>query len=117
MGYYTHYHLDIEKKDKQDRFYEPDDSIMEQIKQAFVEILGGGPYYYNHGFDDMIDGTVEWKWYNHENHMHELALAFPDIYFTLSGAGEERDDCWIKQFHGNEVYSDYAEIIDPQRKW
>ena len=117
MGYYTHYHLEVMKVDERCGFCEsPVESVMNEIKRVLAEILGGDAGY-AYDIEEMLDGTAEMKWYDHTKDMKELAKAFPDIYFTLEGEGEDRGDYWIKQFHGDEYHESYAEIIEPERRW
>jgi hypothetical protein len=107
MGYYTHYHLE---------FSAPEDTyetIKEEVGRCITAMVGADPY----EFEDLIEMTVEWKWYDHEEDMKRIAKMFPTVYFTLEGEGEDRGDYWVKQFHDNEYYESYAEIIEPKRKW
>lgn len=108
--------LNLWKETKNNGFFEPVEDTVKEIKRVLIEILGGGACDTN-DVEDMLDGMAEMKWYDHEEDMRKLAKIFPNIYFTLIGEGEDRRDYWIKQFHGNEYYESYAEIIEPERKW
>ena len=116
MGYYTHYHLDIMEKSDIKGFYVPMENTIKEIKRVLAEILGGDAGY-AYDIEDMLDGTAEMKWYDHVKDMKELAKAFPNIYFTLEGEGEDRENYWVKQFHDDEYHESYAEIIEPERRW
>ena len=107
MGYYTHYHLEISAPED---VYE---TIKEEVSKYIIEMVGIDL----DEFEDLIETTVEWKWYNHESNMKQIAKMFPIVYFTLEGQGEDREDIWIKQFHDNEYYESYGKIIEPERKW
>lgn len=43
------------------------------------------------------------KWYNYEDDMKKLSLAFPDTYFLLYGVGEEQGDVWKAYFCNGKV--------------
>lgn len=43
------------------------------------------------------------KWYNYEDDMKKLSLAFSDTYFLLYGVGEEQGDVWKAYFYNGEV--------------
>lgn len=40
------------------------------------------------------------KWYDYENDMADLSKEFPDVFFELSGHGEDSEDVWIEYFCG-----------------
>ncbi len=42
-------------------------------------------------------------WYEHDKDMKALSLHFPDMVFKLEGAGEDRDDVWVKYYHNGKV--------------
>ena len=116
MGYYTHYHLEVMEKNEHNGLSEPVENVVKEIKRVLTEILGGDADY-AYDIEDMLEGTAEMKWYNHTENMKALAKAFPNIYFTLEGEGEDREDYWVKQFHDDEYYESYAEIIEPEKRW
>ena len=113
MGYYTNYSLEIANEDFGEYLPESD---LNAIRDKFNEIFKAN-------YDAFADiyyedsNTAEWKWYSHKEDMIQLAKAFPKFYFTLCGEGEEREDVWIEQYHGDEFYKDTAELIEPKRKW
>ena len=39
-----------------------------------------------------------WKWYDHQEHMLEYSLKYPDVEFVLDGVGENSTDVWRKWF-------------------
>ena len=111
MGYYTNYRLEIAMENFEE--YLPE-SVLNAIRDKFNEIFGEG----DDAFDEIYnEDSGEWKWYRHKEDMIQLAKAFPEFYFTLCGEGEEREDVWIEQYHGDEFYRDTAELIEPKRKW
>lgn len=107
MGYYTHYHLTISASEDT---YE---TIKKEVEKQIIAMVDIDP----DEFEELIDMTVELKWYDHEEDMKQIAKMFPTVYFTLEGQGEGKEDIWIKQFHGDEYYESYGEIIEPERKW
>ena len=116
MGYYTDFHLDVEIYNKEDKWYEPaPENILKQVQECFCKLFDWGCD--ENDFNWIIHHTINWKWYDHENDMKKLAKLFPDLYFTLEGKGEEVTDIWVKQFHGDEYYEDFAQIAYPEKKW
>lgn len=113
MGYYTNYSLEIENEDFGEYFSESDlNAIRDKFNEIFKANYDAFTKIYN-----KDTGVGEWKWYSHKKDMIQLAKAFPKFYFTLYGEGEEREDVWIEQYHGDEFYKDTAELIEPKRKW
>lgn len=122
MGYYTDYHLDIEVYNKDYNQIEPaPETIVNQVKECFCKLFDNcGCDAWGCDEEDfhwITHHTVNWTWYDHEGDMKKLAKLFPDLYFTLEGKGEEVTDIWIKQFHGDEYYEDFAQIAYPEKKW
>ena len=61
----------------------------------------------------LFDHKLEAKpceWYNHEPEMRKLSSKFPDVLFTLKGAGEESWDIWKKHFKGGKMQICQAKI-------
>jgi hypothetical protein len=65
-------------------------------------------------FDELIQYSCNWKWYNWEEDMETIAKLFPTVCFTLEGEGEAREDWWIAEFLGNQSCIRRAEIIPPE---
>lgn len=51
------------------------------------------------------------KWYNYEDDMKKLSLAFPDTYFLLYGVGEEQGDVWKAYFYNGTIQTFKALLI------
>lgn len=82
MGYYTRYTLDVPAS--------VDYVTVKGIEKTLLEIsqeelhIGAAP--------------CDTKWYDHEKHMMELSLLYPDIRFQLEGVGKEQGDVWKQAF-------------------
>lgn len=98
MGYYTHYKLEVDADGAvtpepcptcgADRMVSLDQKIAAEMIEG--ELLIG----------DLISGSDEMKWYQHEEDMKVLSAKYPDVLFTLHGEGEEACDVWVKYFKG-----------------
>ncbi len=82
MGYYTQYSI----------FYDSEVLTPEVDKeiQKFVETLDGGGWEH-YGREFWSDNR---KWNDQEVDMYRLSKAFPDVLFTVSGAGDDLGDVW-----------------------
>lgn len=95
MGYYTDYTLKV--YDKEGELIVRDKEEFKEVEKAFIEITE----FTSKDFDDLYYG-VNWKWYEAESDIEELASRFPSYYFILEGAGEDKEDWWVLACHGNE---------------
>ena len=103
MGYYTWYALDHNCEDE-DVF----DSIVDKMEE--IGIFEGG------GFDanktQMCFDTMDLaRWYEWEADMREVSSAFPNVLFTLSGAGDDSGDLWKAYFVGGKMQYAPAQIV------
>lgn len=53
--------------------------------------------------DDLGHNGDTMKWYEHEEDMLKVSLAFPGVLFRLDGEGEEAGDKWIKFFRNGKM--------------
>lgn len=95
MGYNTTYRLKYEFLAHQDRF---EKTMLEEMEQ-FDCIR-----------DIIIDGTIDCKWYGHNDDMLRLSERYPMVVFTLSGDGEESGDIWKKYYCAGKVQVARANI-------
>jgi hypothetical protein len=97
MGYYTNYKLS-----------KPSSLALDQ-ENKLMEV---SPSYFSSPEDvqNLLEGWMEAKWYDHEEEMRELSKAFPKVLFQLEGNGEESGDQWIKYFKGGKQQTAYAII-------
>ena len=114
MGYCTDFKLTIIEPITGDEVC-PESEVYGEIKKAFLEIFGEEDTRDHTYFDELVEYDCNWKWYDWEEDMKALAKLFPDIYFTLEGEGEDREDWWIAEFFGNRSCVRRAEILQPDR--
>ena len=103
MGYCTDYELEI--KDLKGH-------SIESVDAAIVNMNG---YFGNDGYDDE-GGYFTWHdvndtWFYHEEDMVKLSTQFPELLFTLRGAGENHEDLWRKYFKNGLIQRAPAQII------
>lgn len=109
MGYYTYYTLNCEQDGREA-------DINEQVVlEKLFEINPDLKHYYNRVPDNFHDFFWdEMTWYEHDEDMIKLSLAFPDILFILSGDGEEHVDSWKGYYKNGKSFLSEAEIIYPE---
>lgn len=113
MGYYTHFNLEAYYKDEYDVPYSVPGVTEEVICAKLAKISG----YFHPKMSFLTEiGYDGIKWYNHEQDMIALSKEFPDVYFVLSGVGEEPDDQWIEYYNNGETERIDARIVfDPPK--
>ena len=111
MGYYTYYHLNI-NKDPVDSWY--------YINKAFIHLKSfeDVPNKYhsdltNPNYINDILLCEEMKWYEADEDMCTIAKQFPNSTFVLYGDGEDRDDRWRNIYRGDKVERGDAIISYP----
>ena len=92
MGYYTDYNLEIQAGKMHDA------GLMNNIKDALLEISGYTGWYYGH--DELK--LNEAKWYDYYRDMQKLSERYPDLKFELHCRGEDGDQ-WIVYALGGKV--------------
>lgn len=82
MGYYTNYSLEVDGGNGLD--------IIADLKAVCD----------NASYALCDDGSTsdQLKWYDHESDMIAFSRKYPDVLFTLYGAGEESGDIWRQYF-------------------
>lgn len=96
MGYMTTYTLKASPVDEE--LYERIDEVLRTFNN-WLESEG------------VEDNTGNWRdeddtWYDHEEDMLKVSLAFPEVSFILEGGGECREDLWRKYFqNGKRLYA------------
>ena len=61
----------------------------------------------------VLSGQEEDSWYQYSQHMTIVSLTWPQTLFTLSGAGETRDDYWKTHYQAGRSHTLMAEMIFP----
>ena len=90
MSYQTAYHL----------HWEPASPTAEEIAQKLTAIAHNlqpqdkDYHSYTLMWTQIINGEQEDSWYDHHEHMIVISHTWPQVLFTLSGQGEDRDDNW-----------------------
>ena len=92
MGYYTDFYLQAAPV-TEDQFHSIDSALQElrSMREAYFD-----------------DGTGYWEntedtWYQSFDDMVEVSRHFPEVTFTLTGYGDQRDDQWIDYFKNGQV--------------
>lgn len=63
---------------------------------------------------EAYNGSIQCKWYSHEDHMRKLSKVFPDALFTLTGHGEDEEDIWREFYKDGKMHRVKAEITFPK---
>lgn len=123
MGYQTSYELEIQNADEKTMegicqmifhgehaedipFALDECSITEEHEcprcfgEGVINVYTGGT---------QIETAQECKWYEHERHMKEISLTFPEVIFVLDGRGED-GDVWRKFFKNGEIRKAEVEV-------
>lgn len=105
MGYYTQYSI---------LYYSEriTPEMDRKIEEFFETIDGGGWEHYDGQF-----WSDERKWYSQEVDMYNLSKQFPDVFFTVSGNGDDSDDVWEEHWQDGSMQHCHMVIppYDPQK--
>lgn len=107
MGYYTRFNIEASRKIEIGWFESLSTEEEAEVVKALIKISGYECMEYT--FDNFCDD--EMKWYDIDRDMVMLSRQFPDLYFVVSGFGEEHDDQWIAYFHDGHEERIYARIV------
>lgn len=106
MGYYTDYTLELHgHPDEIDRFNEADVRVPSYDRELIGEVL-------DRDSDDTFYAQ-EIKWYGHMDDMEIISTAWPNIFFTLTGYGENQGDIWVAYFKAGKSEKSKARIQLP----
>lgn len=98
MGYYTDFELMVDT---------PDITDIQNRLEAITKYE-----FYRNG--RTVLRLNDAKWYQHVSDMRELSSFFPDLIFTLSGVGEEKEDMWREYYKNGKCQREDAKItFDP----
>lgn len=99
MGYYTRFECDVYKKTDEGRFVKPKDFhwgiVHKRVRNE-----------YERDWNDLFEDEI--KWYGYKDDMIKLSTEFNDLYFNLSGYGEESGDVWKEVFHGGKIIASWT---------
>jgi hypothetical protein len=109
MGYYTRFELEITGTGE--RWVTGVDAMGQkvqvnigldhnEIEREIVELSG---------YSSLFDGNTH-KWYDHAEHMTAISKKYPDLLFTLNGAGEETGDFWRDYYKGGKRQHEEGKI-------
>lgn len=105
MGYYTQFSLS-----------EPESCVPGKrlTGDEYMEILGTKVSAYSFTVAELLDDGFYGKWYDWVEDMLELSKKYPDVLFTLDGAGEEPGDIWSCWFADGKKYFATVEMRYPE---
>lgn len=99
MSYCTRFECEVYEKTEDGRFIEPEDFDWEDVHERV-------PNKYDQSWADFFEDKE--YWYEYKDDMIKLSLEFKDLYFNLSGYGEESGDVWKKVFHNGKVIASWT---------
>lgn len=99
MGYCTRFECDVYKKTDEDKFIRPKDFHWEIVHKRVQNE-------YKRSWGDLFGDEL--KWYGYKDDMIKLSTEFNDLYFNLSGYGEESGDVWKQVFHNGKVIASWT---------
>lgn len=62
---------------------------------------------------EILNGSYDVKWYEHEKDMKEVSLKYPNQVIALHGVGEENGDEWIKYFYNGKCQVEHMPKWNP----
>lgn len=92
MGYYTDYYLNAAPVSEEQ--YKNITTLLKELRDIEEECCEDGVGYWE---------NVQDTWYQSFNDMVLVSRQFPEVLFTLTGYGDERDDQWIEYFKNGRV--------------
>ena len=105
MGYYTSYYLTASVESNDGKPF-PEKLISEIDKMnVFSE------HDFDYGNNEKSWYAPEEKWYDWEKDMLKLSVKFPEVFFELTGDGEESDDYWKAYFKNGMMQMAPGEIV------
>jgi hypothetical protein len=109
MGYYTDFHLAWSEKNGQPVSKETDDAIQAHL----LNLIENGDEL---GTAIEADGSFaeSAKWTSCDEDMIQVSLSFPDVLFSLYGAGSSYDGHWVTYYLNGLLQSEDAEIVYPK---
>lgn len=125
MGYYTYHTLSVYDNVDNACYGGAPYRNEERIKEIAMALASND--YFGHCEDDSwmqyitnsydpLNAVVSGdsiKWYDHDEDMLKLSRQYPDLYFCLTGEGEERDDNWEALYHNGKMQEIRAELVWP----
>ena len=109
MAYETHYTLEISE---QGPSIEAIAEWLTHHVEGTAPGAGGFPISVRH-WTEILWGDTPATWYEHNEDMKKVSLAYPDVIFTLTGRGGENDDCWTAYHQNGKSYTLWQDPWDP----
>lgn len=122
MGYYTYFTCSVHDN-KKDAFAGGREAPLLKIKRAAVLLAVDAFDFTEEEAEEKIPGDDpmgyllegdSMKWYESDADMLRLSEKCPDLWFRLSGDGEENSDMWYTIFHAGNSTTSQAEIVFPE---
>lgn len=92
MGYYTDYYLNAAPVSEEQ--YNSISAFLKELRDVEEECFEDGAGYWK---------NIQDTWYQSFDDMVSISKQFPEVLFTLTGYGDQRDDQWIEYFKNGRV--------------
>ena len=110
MGYYTRYELNYIYADGSVILDCNEKNRLDKVISENLNMIN--PDYFYIGVESLSDFFEdEMKWYDYDDDMIELSIAFPNLIFILSSEGEENEDIWVSYYHNGDSEKCNAHLV------
>ena len=96
MSYMTYYSIQISET------VPTVEEVARKLAETVDETSHGDPQFDINSsvWHGVLIGEHDDTWYNHEENMRALSQIWPNVFFTLTGIGQDQDDHWV-EYHTN----------------
>lgn len=98
MGYYTDYTLEVINDANHDLVQDKlttEEDVIEWMKKAGA---AGDISDYGESYNELC-GTMNAKWYDFDQDMRKVSLAFPHLLIKLAGHGDDESHEWWRYYY------------------